>query len=274
MLRILDAGRPSSLLQWTKTLFIRSSCQHRKCCENVCTKDWRVRGRSLWIKKGGGATTSTNGHCVHSGASNCPTQSSSGLFTHGKTMPTWTFFHTERLSSLATKGIHSVVIFRNYVSEYLPPEWQHLMYRHIKEEEEGEGVLCIKEEEEEFLHMKEEEQEEVIQVPSTDVHLKSEEDGQSEERLGAETPESESAFLAKCVKTDKEFFSGSRCYPGTTFKTTSNSSSDGDHCGGSQIDDDNDDHEQSEGDQESTGAPVWGLRILYVQRIFEARIIL
>ncbi|XP_061663755.1 zinc finger protein 2-like isoform X2 [Syngnathoides biaculeatus] len=128
-----------------------------------------------------------------------------------------------------------IVLRRADVSDYLHPEWQRSVSRHVKEEE-VEEVQCIKEEEEEVLHMKEEEQKKIIHVPATDVHLKSEDEGQSEERQGAEP--SESALLAKCVKTHKEFSSSSRCYPGTTFRTTRNSSSEGAHCGGSQTDDD------------------------------------
>ncbi|XP_061663931.1 uncharacterized protein LOC133493940 [Syngnathoides biaculeatus] len=73
-----------------------------------------------------------------------------------------------------------IVQRRADVSEYLHPGWQQSVSGHIKEEEQGEWVQCIKEEEEEILHMKEEEQEVVIQVASTSVHLRSK-DGQSEE---------------------------------------------------------------------------------------------
>ncbi|XP_061663581.1 uncharacterized protein LOC133493797 isoform X3 [Syngnathoides biaculeatus] len=98
------------------------------------------------------------------------------------------------------------------VSENLR-EWQQLVFHHIKEEEEREDVKCIKEEE--FLHIKEEEQEEIIQVPSTGVHLKRKDEGQNEERRGAQPP-------------------------------NRNCSSDQDHCEGSQTD--GRDDEQSEGD--------------------------
>ncbi|XP_061619550.1 cilia- and flagella-associated protein 251-like isoform X2 [Phyllopteryx taeniolatus] len=100
------------------------------------------------------------------------------------------------------------------VSENLHPERQQSVSPHIKAEEEDEEVQHIKEEEEEFLLIKEEEQEEIIKVPSTGVPLKSEDEGRSEERRGAEPP-------------------------------SRNCSSDGDHCGGSQTDDDDVD-EQSE----------------------------
>ncbi|XP_061619560.1 uncharacterized protein LOC133472559 isoform X2 [Phyllopteryx taeniolatus] len=96
-----------------------------------------------------------------------------------------------------------IVLRRADVSENLHPEQQQSVSPHIKEEEE------------EFLHMKEEEQEEIIKVPSTGVPLKSEDEGRSEERRGAEPP-------------------------------NSNSSSDGDHCGGSQTDGDDDVDEQLE----------------------------
>ncbi|XP_061663253.1 myelin transcription factor 1-like isoform X4 [Syngnathoides biaculeatus] len=98
------------------------------------------------------------------------------------------------------------------VSENLRPRQQSVS-RHIKEEDESEELQRIKEEEEEFLHIKEEDQEEIIQVPSTGVHLKSEAEDQSEERQAAEPP-------------------------------SRNSSSVGDHCRGPQTDDDDD--EQSE----------------------------
>ncbi|XP_061663669.1 zinc finger and BTB domain-containing protein 17-like isoform X5 [Syngnathoides biaculeatus] len=80
-----------------------------------------------------------------------------------------------------------IVLRRAEISENLHPEWQQSVSCHIREEEEGEEVHRIKEEEEEVIHMKEEEQEEIIQVPSTGVHLKSE-DGQSEESQGADPP--------------------------------------------------------------------------------------
>ncbi|XP_061663602.1 cilia- and flagella-associated protein 251-like isoform X5 [Syngnathoides biaculeatus] len=134
------------------------------------------------------------------------------------------------------------------VSEYLHPERQES--GHIKEEVEE--VQGIKEKEKEIIHMKEEEQEEIIQVPATGVHLKSEDEGQSEERRGAEPPESESGLLAKCVKTHREFFSGSQCSPGMTFRTTRNNSSDGDHCGGSQTDDDDDDNDDEQSERDMT----------------------
>ncbi|XP_061663200.1 zinc finger and SCAN domain-containing protein 2-like isoform X1 [Syngnathoides biaculeatus] len=102
------------------------------------------------------------------------------------------------------------------VREYLHPDWQQSVSGHIKEEEEGEELQCIKEKEEVFQHVKEEEQEEIIQVPSTGVHLNSE-DGQSEMRREAAPP-------------------------------SLNSLSYGDHCEGSQTDVHNDDDEQSEGD--------------------------
>ncbi|XP_061663930.1 uncharacterized protein LOC133493939 [Syngnathoides biaculeatus] len=70
--------------------------------------------------------------------------------------------------------------------------------RHIKEKVEGEEVERIKEEEEELLHSKEEEQEEIIQVPSTGVHLKSKDEGQSEERRGAELPSWNSSSDGEC----------------------------------------------------------------------------
>ncbi|XP_061525925.1 zinc finger protein 771-like isoform X1 [Phycodurus eques] len=108
-----------------------------------------------------------------------------------------------------------IVLRRAGVSENLHPERQQSVSPHIKENEE---VQHIKEEEEEFLHMKEEEQEKIIKVPSTGVPLKSEDEGQSVERRGAEPP-------------------------------NSNSSRDGDHCGGSQTDGDDDVvDEQLEGD--------------------------
>ncbi|XP_061663619.1 uncharacterized protein LOC133493804 isoform X3 [Syngnathoides biaculeatus] len=135
-----------------------------------------------------------------------------------------------------------IVLCRADVSEYLHPGRQQSVSSHIKEEEEGEEVQHTKEEEEEVLHRKEEEQEGSIQVPATGVHLKSE-DVQSEERRVAQPPES--ALLAECGKTHEEFFSRSQCYPVAIFRTTWNSSSDGDHCVGSQTDDDD---ELSEGD--------------------------
>ncbi|XP_061525943.1 uncharacterized protein LOC133398373 isoform X3 [Phycodurus eques] len=98
-----------------------------------------------------------------------------------------------------------IVLHRADVSENLHPERQQSVSPHIKEEEEDEEVQHIKEEEEEFLHIKEEEPEDIIKGPSTGVPLKSEDEGRSEERRGAEPP-------------------------------NSNSSSDGDHCGGSQTD--------------------------------------
>ncbi|XP_061663142.1 zinc finger protein 180-like isoform X2 [Syngnathoides biaculeatus] len=107
-----------------------------------------------------------------------------------------------------------IVLRRADVSEYLNPGWHQSVPSHIKEE--GEEVQCIKEEKEEILHVKEEEQGESIQVPSSGVHLKSE-DGQSKQRQGTEHP-------------------------------TRNTSSDGDHCEGSQTDS-HDDDEQSEGDR-------------------------
>ncbi|XP_061525855.1 zinc finger and SCAN domain-containing protein 21-like isoform X2 [Phycodurus eques] len=122
------------------------------------------------------------------------------------------------------------------VSENLHPERQQSVSPHNKE------VQHIKEEDEELLHIKEEEQEEIIKVPSTGVPLKSEDEGQSEERRGAEPPSSSSS----------------------QHMTTEG---DGDLCGGSQADgllaplsdsddmtsysahtDEDDDDEQSEGD--------------------------
>ncbi|XP_061663880.1 zinc finger protein 501-like isoform X1 [Syngnathoides biaculeatus] len=108
-----------------------------------------------------------------------------------------------------------IVLRRADVSENIHPELQQSVSSHIKEEEEGEEVQCIKEEEDVFRHMKEEEQEEIIQVPSTGVHLKSKYEGQSEERQGPELP-------------------------------SRNSSCDGDFCERSQTD--GHDDEQSEGD--------------------------
>ncbi|XP_061669313.1 zinc finger protein 260-like isoform X5 [Syngnathoides biaculeatus] len=108
-----------------------------------------------------------------------------------------------------------IVLRRADVSENIHPELQQSVSGHIKEEEEGEEVQCIKEEEDVFRHMKEEEQEEIIHVPSTGVHLKSKYEGQSEERQGAELP-------------------------------SRNSSCDGDFCERSQTD--GHDDEQSEGD--------------------------
>ncbi|XP_061663601.1 zinc finger protein 771-like isoform X4 [Syngnathoides biaculeatus] len=108
------------------------------------------------------------------------------------------------------------VLLRPDISENLHPDWQQSVSCHIKEEGEDEEVQRIKEEEEEVVHMKEEEQEEIIQVPVTGVQLKSEDEGQTEERRGAEPP-------------------------------SRNSSSDGDLCERSQTDR-HDDDEQSEGD--------------------------
>ncbi|XP_061663726.1 uncharacterized protein LOC133493837 isoform X2 [Syngnathoides biaculeatus] len=107
-----------------------------------------------------------------------------------------------------------IVLRRAEICENLR-EWQQSVSFLIKVEEEREKVQHIKAKEEEFLHMKEEEEERIIQPPSTGVHLKSEDEGQSEERRGAEPP-------------------------------SRNSSSDGDHYEGSQTDDDDD--EQVEND--------------------------
>ncbi|XP_061663578.1 cilia- and flagella-associated protein 251-like isoform X6 [Syngnathoides biaculeatus] len=111
-----------------------------------------------------------------------------------------------------------IVLRRAEISENLHPEQQQSISCHIKEEEKGEGVQCIQEEKQEIVHVKEEEQEESIQVPATVVQLKSE-DGQSEESQGADPP-------------------------------NRNSSSDGDHCEGSQTDghDDDDDYDDEQSD--------------------------
>ncbi|XP_061663720.1 uncharacterized protein LOC133493834 [Syngnathoides biaculeatus] len=101
-----------------------------------------------------------------------------------------------------------IVLRRADVSENLHPEQQQSVSCHIKEEgevvqhikEEGEVVQHIKEEEEEFLHLKEEEQEEIIQVPSTGVHLKSEGEGHSEARQGAALPSKNSLSDGECHK--------------------------------------------------------------------------
>ncbi|XP_061525942.1 glutamic acid-rich protein-like isoform X2 [Phycodurus eques] len=115
-----------------------------------------------------------------------------------------------------------IVLHRADVSENLHPERQQSVSPHIKEEEEDEEVQHIKEEEEEFLHIKEEEPEDIIKGPSTGVPLKSEDEGRSEERRGAEPP-------------------------------NSNSSSDGDHCGGSQTDGDDDDDDDDDVDEQLEG---------------------
>ncbi|XP_061663260.1 zinc finger protein 771-like isoform X2 [Syngnathoides biaculeatus] len=92
-----------------------------------------------------------------------------------------------------------IVLRRAEISENLhSAEQRESVSHHIKEEEGGEEVQCIKEEEEEFLLLKEEEQEEIIQVPSTGVHLKSEDEGQSEERRGAEPRSRNSSSDGKC----------------------------------------------------------------------------
>ncbi|XP_061524449.1 uncharacterized protein LOC133397504 [Phycodurus eques] len=97
------------------------------------------------------------------------------------------------------------------VRENLHPEWEHSASPHIKEEEEDEEFHHIKEEEEEFLNIKEEEEEELFKVPLIGGPLKSEDEGQSEERRGAEPPSS-----SKSQHTTSE--------------------GDGDHCGGSPAD--------------------------------------
>ncbi|XP_061662263.1 zinc finger protein 771-like isoform X3 [Syngnathoides biaculeatus] len=108
--------------------------------------------------------------------------------------------------------------FSNDVNDYLHPGWKLSVSGHIKEEE-GEDVQCIKQEEEEILHVKEEEQEESIQVPSTGVHLKTE-DVQSEQGQGAVSPSINSSSDREC------------------------------NSGGLQVDGhDDDDDEQSEGDR-------------------------
>ncbi|XP_061663752.1 zinc finger and SCAN domain-containing protein 2-like, partial [Syngnathoides biaculeatus] len=110
-----------------------------------------------------------------------------------------------------------IVQYRTEISENLHPDRQPSVSHPIKEEEDGEEVQRIKEEEKKFLHIKEEEQDQIIQVPSTGVHSKSQDEGQSEERRGVE-------------------------------HSSRNSSSDGDHCEGSQTDgQDDDDDEQLEG---------------------------
>ncbi|XP_061620706.1 zinc finger and SCAN domain-containing protein 21-like [Phyllopteryx taeniolatus] len=70
---------------------------------------------------------------------------------------------------------------RSDVSENLHPERQQSVSPHNKEGDE------------EFLHVTDEEQEEIIKVPSTGVPLKSEDEGQSEERRWAEPPSSSSS---------------------------------------------------------------------------------
>ncbi|XP_061525801.1 glutamic acid-rich protein-like isoform X3 [Phycodurus eques] len=102
------------------------------------------------------------------------------------------------------------------ISENLHPERQQSVSTHIKEEEEDEEVQ----------HIKEEEQEEIIKVPSTGVPLKGE-DGQSEERRGAEPQSSSSS---------QQMTEG-----------------DGDRCGGSQADGDDEEDDEDDDDEQSEG---------------------
>ncbi|XP_061663706.1 ciliogenesis-associated TTC17-interacting protein-like isoform X3 [Syngnathoides biaculeatus] len=98
-----------------------------------------------------------------------------------------------------------IVLRKAEISENLHPERQQSVTCHIKEEKEGEEVQRIKEEEEDFLHMKEEEEEEMIHLPYTGVHLKNEDEGQSEDRRGAEPPSRNSSNdrdLCERSKTD------------------------------------------------------------------------
>ncbi|XP_061525865.1 uncharacterized protein LOC133398252 isoform X2 [Phycodurus eques] len=103
------------------------------------------------------------------------------------------------------------------VSEHLGPERQEPKFLRIKAEMEDKGPPRIKEEEElEPPHIKEEpveeeEEEDITTAPSTGVHLKSEDDGQSVKKREAEFPRSGSS----------------------QHMTTE---SDGDHCGGSHAD--------------------------------------
>ncbi|XP_061525838.1 gastrula zinc finger protein XlCGF48.2-like isoform X3 [Phycodurus eques] len=108
-------------------------------------------------------------------------------------------------------------ITEDHLTEQQEPEPPH-----IKEEMEDEEVLHIKEEvdpilikkeeEEAYPYIKQEEEEEdITKFPSTGVHLKSEDEGQSEESRGVEPPSSSSS----------QHMTTEGC---------------GDHCGGSQAD--------------------------------------
>ncbi|XP_061663703.1 zinc finger protein OZF-like [Syngnathoides biaculeatus] len=85
-----------------------------------------------------------------------------------------------------------IVLRRAEISENLYPEWHQSVSCHIK----GEKVQHIKEEE--LLYLKEEEQDEIIQVPSTGVHLKSKDEAQNEERRGAKPPSSNHSSDGEC----------------------------------------------------------------------------
>ncbi|XP_061663209.1 zinc finger protein 771-like isoform X1 [Syngnathoides biaculeatus] len=201
-------------------------------CENVCKKHSRLRGRTLGPKRGKEATTSTTGHSLRF----APSKSAAQGRTAVSLWPV-VFSIFQRGVCLPRKTLSPTVVFRRYtgvyVVEILPrgtgvarpvsreseelglrlvdtavtsldlysqisenlKVWEQSVSCHIKEEEEDEEVQHIKEEE--FLHLKEEEQEEIIHGPSTGIHLKTE-DGQGEERRGAEAPRRNNSSDGEC----------------------------------------------------------------------------
>ncbi|XP_061618576.1 zinc finger protein 177-like isoform X3 [Phyllopteryx taeniolatus] len=131
------------------------------------------------------------------------------------------------------------------VRENLHPEWEHSASPHIKEEEEDEEFHHIKEEEEEFLNIKEEEEEELFKVPLTGVPLKSEDEGQSEERREAEPPSS-SKSQHMTTEGDGDHCGGSPA--DGLLAPLSDSDDTTSHSAHSDDDDDDDDDEELEGD--------------------------